>query len=508
EQPVWKDKASLWVAARRTYVDQVLKVVDENLPYYFHDMNAKLILRPSESDRIEIGHYGGEDVLDLFKDKNNDGQGMLTQYNSGSMTQSLKWNHANPNGWRNNLSLFRTNFKYRIKNSFEDYSVSAFSEIEDYGVKLNLSKDSVWTNGTFTTGCEWTRHAISPKVINSRGSISETVKSGSSEGEIANEFAMFVQQEWALGSKWLLNAGVRGSVALVDGKEYIFPEPRISARYNLSDSRAIKFNYSRMVQYMHRISNSGVSTPTDVWYPVTERIRPQTSHQFSVAWQRFLPWKKMFFSVETYYKAMEDLIAYKEGTNLLLSAEFASRLLQGNGRSYGTELLIRKEKGRFTGWISYTLSWSFRQFDEINQGEWFHARYDRRHNGAIVAQYTFARRWAASMIWEYISGARFTPVVGQYVIGAPTLAGVDLVPVFSKINAVKLSDTHRLDLGLKFFNDPSRKFKWTCFVGVYNAYNRASPIGIVIEEQENGKMRYMQPGLFGLLPFASYGIKF
>lgn len=507
-QPLLKDKATFWIAARRTYVDHVMKAIDENLPYYFYDLNGKLIFNPTKSDRIEISHYGGEDVLDLFKDKNRDGNGMLTTYNAQNMTQSLRWNHFNPSGWRTNLAAFRSHFDYRIKNAFEDYSVSAKSKIEDYGAKLSLSKDSIWLNGTLTTGIEWTRHEISPNVINSHGSIAESVKSGSTAGKIANEFALFVQHEWPAHKDLIVNAGLRTSVTLVDNRQYVFPEPRISARYNLGKDRAIKFNYSRMVQYMHRISNAGISTPTDVWYPVTDSIRPQTSHQFAVGWQRFLNYKKLFLNVETYYKSMNDLIAYQEGTNLLLNTDFASKLIQGKGKSYGVEVLLRKDAGKFTGWISYTLSWSWRKFDEVNGGEWFRARYDRRHNGAVIVQYAFAKRWAASMVFEYISGARFTPVVGQYVVGAPNLAGVDLVPVFSKMNAVKLSDSHRLDLGLKFLSKPGRKFQWHCFAGVYNAYNRATPIGIVIEKDDKGNLKYVQPGLFGLLPFISYGFKF
>jgi hypothetical protein len=159
--------------------------------------------------------------------------------------------------------------------------------------------------------------------------------------------------------------------------------------------------------------------------------------------------------------------------------------------------------------LSYTLSWSWRQFDGINQGLWFPSRYDRRHNGAIVAQYAISKRWAASMVWEYISGARFTPIIGQYIIFAPSLTGVDLIPVFSGVNQVKLSDSHRLDVGVKFKSNPERKFQWQWFVGVYNAYNRSNPVGITIEQDENdGSLRYYQPGLFGLLPFISYGFKF
>lgn len=205
---------------------------------------------------------------------------------------------------------------------------------------------------------------------------------------------------------------------------------------------------------------------------------------------------------------MEDLISYEEGTNLLFKSDFESRLIQGTGKAYGSEFLARKETGRLTGWVSYSVSWSWRNYDELYGGKWFRSRYDRRHNGAIVAQYLLGKRWMASVVWEYISGARFTPVVGQHIALAPNGAGLDLIPMFSEINSVKLSDSHRLDLGLKLFSKPDVKFSWNVFVGVYNAYNRATPVGLVIkQDKDDNSLKYSQPGLFGLLPFISYGCK-
>ena len=366
-----------------------------------------------------------------------------------------------------------------------------------------------WGKGTLKAGVDWTRHDVSPNIINTSGTITELLKSSSSTGRVANELAMHVQYEWLPWERWRVNVGLRGSMAIVGSKRYSYPEPRISARFALTEDQALKFNYSRMAQYMHRISNSAVSTPTDIWYPVTDSIRPQTAHQVGVAWQKSFDDQKIFLSVEGYYKTMNQLIGYEEGTNLFLNTDFESSLIQGKGRAYGLEVLLRKDVGKFTGWLSYTLSWSWRQFDEINQGNWFPSRYDRRHNGAIVAQYAFHKRWAVSMVWEFISGARFTPVIGQYVIFAPTLSGVDLIPVYSGINQVKLSDAHRLDLGVKFKSKSEKKFQWHWFAGVYNGYNRTNPIGITIEQDEvDGSLRYRQPGLFGLLPFISYGFKF
>jgi outer membrane receptor protein involved in Fe transport len=350
---------------------------------------------------------------------------------------------------------------------------------------------------------------LNPNVINSIGTIGELLESSSTTGHVANEFAAYTQVGWTPADRWQLGAGLRVSMATVTNKVYVNPEPRVSIRYSLREDQALKLSYARMVQYLHRISYSAVSSPTDIWYPVTGRIRPQTSHQLALGWQQSLLERRAFFSIEGYYKQMNQLIGYEEGTNLFLNNDFEPQLIQGKGKAYGIEVLLRKDLGRFTGWISYTLSWSWRQFDEINQGRWFPSRYDRRHNGAIVMQYRFAERWAASVVWEYISGARFTPIIGQYGIFAPTLTGVDLIPVYSGINQVSLADAHRLDAGIKFRSKSGKRFQWQVFAGVYNAYNRANPVGITIEQdEETGELRYEQPGLFGLIPFVSYGFSF
>ncbi len=508
EQPVAKDRASFWIAGRRTYIDQVIRATGEELPYYFYDFNGKFIFKPTNRDEIQFSHYSGEDLLDLFRDRNGDGDGFLTTYASGNSSQSLRWNKLFNHHWNSAVSLTRTKYRYNILNAFEENELIAQSDIEDYGVRVLLQKDSVG-KGSIKTGVDWTRHKVSPNVINTAGSISELLKSSSTRGRIADEFAFHIQYDWLPVEKIQINSGIRISSAVVLNKNYFFPEPRLSIRYSLHEDEALKFSYSRMVQYMHRISNSAVSSPTDIWYPVTDSIRPQTSHQVALGWQRNLSDENIFLSVEGYYKTMHELVGYEEGTNLFLNTDFESKLIQGRGEAYGVEFLLRKNSGKLTGWVSYTLSWSNRQFDEINGGRWFPSRYDRRHNGAIVAQYAFNKRWAASMVWEYISGSRFTPIIGQYVLLAPTLTGADMIPVYSGINQVKLSASHRLDIGLKFKSKPKRKFQWQWFAGVYNVYNRANPIGINIEQDEvDGSLRYTQPGLFGLIPFLSYGFKF
>lgn len=506
EQPIVKNKASFWLSGRRTYIDQVVKLLDEELPYFFYDLNGKMIITPTPRDKIQLSFYGGKDVLDIFRDRNNDGDGFLTSYTSGNNSQSLKWDRTLSNNWLAQFSVLRTQYEYTIYNAFEDSRLLSASDIEDVGAKVLFTKSNASKN-SILWGIDWTRHKVSPSVFNTSGTIAELFESSSSSGRIAHEVALHGQYEWALNNRWTLNTGLRTSMAVVPNKFYFFPEPRISARYKLGRNEALKLSYSRMAQYIHRISNSAVSSPTDIWYPVTDTIQPQTSHQVSVAWQKYT--RKIYFSVETYYKHMNDLIGFEEGTNLFFNTDFESKLIQGTGLAYGVEFLVKKETGNLTGWLSYTLSWANRKFEDLNNGERFPSRYDRRHNGAIVAQYVLGKRWAFSAVWEFVSGSRFTPVIGQYAISSPTSVGVDLLPVYAPLNSVKLADTHRLDLGIKFKSKAGRKFQSEWFAGVYNAYNRASPIGITVEQDETtGELKYNQPGLFGVIPFISYGFKF
>lgn len=509
EQPLIKNKMSVWVAGRRTYIDRVVSALSNfEVPYFFYDLNGKLIFKPSARDNIQFSHYTGDDVLDYFSDQNNDDDGVTTTFHSGNNSQSLRWDHDWVNGWRSHVTLIRSKYRYTILNSFEENTLTANSDIEDTGAKILVEKDSVWGKATIKAGIDWTHHQLQPNLINTTGAFAEFLQSTDAPGRTANEAAIHVQQEWSPKERWLINTGIRATMGAVTNKVYINPEPRFSARYTVNQSNSLKFSYSRMVQCLHRVSSSAVSTPTDLWYPVTDKVKPQTSHQVSAAWQRFFSTQKVFLGVEVYYKKMNQLVGYEEGTNLFFNNDFESKLIQGKGRAYGAEFLLRKEAGKFTGWISYTLSWSYRQFDGINNGNWFHARYDRRHNGAVVTQYAFAKRWAVSAVWEFISGSRFTPIIGQYAALSPSLTGFDLIPVYAPINSVKLADTHRLDLGIKFKSRPEKKIQWQWFAGVYNAYNRSSPIGVTIELREDGSLGYLQPGLFGSIPFISYGVRF
>ena len=503
-QPVIKNKLDVWVAGRRTYIDQVVRVVGESLPYFFYDLNAKVSYRPSARDYLEFTYYSGQDVLDF---QGSERRNINSDFIIGNRTQTLFWRKSLRRNLHSELNLYGTKFNYTIENTFEDSRLFVNSSIQDWGGKLKMQWDSLGSI-SLSGGLESVHHRVSPNVINTSGEISELLQSSATRPQTSLETSAFVQADGAWQNRWTWSVGFRLSSAWVTNKLYTKPEPRLALRYQISERSAVKASYSRMAQYLHRVSSAAVAFPTDIWYPVTNRVSPQTANQGTLAWQHVIPARGLFVSLEGYYKDMNQLIGYREGTNLFLNTEFEDQLIQGRGRAYGLEFLLKKESGKLTGWISYTLSKSTRQFDEINQGNSFLARYDRRHNGAVVANYQLTGRWSLSAVFEFISGSRFTPVIGQYALPSPTLIGVDLVPVFAPINSVKLADTHRLDLGVKLHGRQRKRWQGEWFAGVYNVYNRAAPIGISIEPNGDGSFRYQQPGLFGLLPFISYGFKF
>ena len=510
DQPIVRDKLSVSVAGRRTYVDQVVRLLGESMPYHFYDLNAKVAWRPSLNDRVEFTHYSGDDVLNFIPGatRNRRLQNTNANFTIGNSSQTLRWDKQLPAGWSTTLMAYRSKFRYTIDNRYEDSRLFTSSDIEDLGGKWIVSSDSL-AGLSLRGGIDLVRHQVSPNIISTTGEIAELLESSTTEARRAWEVSAFSQVNGGFKKRWRWSLGIRVSSAFLEQKTYINPEPRISLRYALNDQTTIKASYSRMAQYLHRVSSAAVAFPTDIWYPVTDQVKPQRSDQWSLALQHYLPQAGVFLSVEGYYKTLDNLIGYREGANLFVKRDFEEQLVQGEGRSYGTELLVKKETGRLTGWISYTLSWSERRFDELNGGEWFYARYDRRHNIAVVGNYRFARKWSFSAVWEFISGSRFTPIVGRYTVPAPSLAGVSLIPVYAPLNSVKLADTHRLDLGIKF--KPSRigkRFQGEWFFGVYNVYNRATPVAIAIVANGDGTFRYEQPGVFGFLPFISYGFTF
>ena len=263
-----------------------------------------------------------------------------------------------------------------------------------------------------------------------------------------------------------------------------------------------------MRQYMHLVSSSTVALPTDLWYPVTSLVKPQTSHQVAGGYSCFLRKLKTYLSFESYYKLMQNLTEYKEGANLLFNAEFETELLQGNGESYGLEFLVKRDGGRWNGWVGYTLSWSRRFFDELNAGNSYWARYDRRHSFSVVQNFKINKRWHFSSVWVYSSGSRFTPQTGLYAMPNASLTGIDWIPVYTGRNSVSMSPSHRMDINFVWQSKETKRFRGEWHFGAYNLYNRATPWRIELETNDDGGFKYTQPGLFGFIPSIAYNFDF
>lgn len=517
EGPIVKEKASFLLSGRRTYIDQVFKVAGSALPYYFYDLNAKVNFEISENDRIFFSGYFGEDVLEL-KDqvKQEDGDGgdepfeggeLRFGFNVGNFTQTLRWNHVFGPKLFSNLSLIHTSFDYDIKGEFLDNSVLVKSSIRDLGGKLDFHYYRSDLQD-YQFGVAVTNHDFRPNIISTSGEISEEL--ASREGRLQNnqEIGVYGNARYDLPEQSLrADVGIRISGSVVPGKVYMAPEPRVSFRYRVSDQSALKTGYSKMYQYMHRLSSSSVALPTDLWYPVSKAVKPQSSDQFVLGYEHLLE-PTTLMSLEVYYKSMNNLIEYREGTNLLFNDNFEKKLIQGNGESYGLELLVKKDEGRLTGWIGYTLSWSTRTFDDTRGGDRFWARYDRRHNIGLVSTYKLNKRWTFATIWEYASGSWFTPLIGQYFVPNAALTSIDVIPVFSEKNDVRLSASHRLDVSFVRRTNQKGRFKREWHFGVYNFYNRAAPYLVEVTPDGTGGYKYTQPGLFGAIPYISFNFRF
>ncbi|MDZ4823136.1 MAG: carboxypeptidase-like regulatory domain-containing protein [Flavobacteriales bacterium] len=519
EGPIEQDTSSFMIAARRTYIDQMFKLVGGFLPYYFYDLNLKANRWMGPKDRIFFSSYFGNDVLRFDDNDVETDEADTTEqspfgfgFRLGNFTNTLRWNHLYSDKIFSNLSLIHTKFDYDIFGKFDENNILIKSDVRDIGVKADVDYFRS-DDHHIKFGGQLTQHIFKPNVVSTAGEISEFLESREGGALLSTEWALYAASEKDFKEGlWKLFTGIRTSGSFVSKKMYAGIEPRVAVRYMLDEFSSLKFGYSRMKQYMHLVSSSSVALPTDLWYPVTENIKPQRSDQLVLAYNRFLEKANLTIEAEAYYKWMQNLIEYREGANLILNDNFESELLQGRGDSWGFEFLVQRQEGRLNGWISYTLSWATRGFEELNGGETFWAKYDRRHNVSVVATYNLSKRWDFSAVWVYNTGSRFTAQVGQYVVPNSTFTGVDLIPVYTERNAVSMSPSHRLDINfvLKPRPDKPKKFKSEWHFGCYNFYNRAAPYRINVVPNTDGSLgyHYEQPGLFGFIPSVAYNFSF
>ncbi len=509
QSPFANGKGTVMLSGRRTYIDQVASLVGENIPYYFYDINGKVGYKLNDKNTLWYSLYFGEDILDVAEEGDGEAFNSNFGYDKFNFTQSLRWNTVYSGKLYSDISLVNTLFSYNINGRFDENELNVQSNILDIGLKPKFTYRRN-RNHTIEYGSDIIFRQFTPNIINTSGEISAFLQNNEGPKIDNLEYAVYgVSKHKFLDGLLAVDYGLRLSGSVAGGTNYLGFEPRLASRYTINDNNALKLSYSRMRQYLHRVSSASVVLPTDLWYPVTENVRPMTADQVAIGFDHLFPRIKTTATIEGYYKFMQDVIEYREGANLILNNDFEDELLQGRGDAYGTEFLLKKRRGNLTGWLGYTLSWSTRQFNELNNGKQFWARYDRRHDFSSTISYDIFKRLSVSAIWVYSSGPRFTAQTGQYIIPNPTLTGIDIVPIYSERNAISLSPSHRLDVNIII--RPNSKFggrwqgEWN--IGAYNVYNRAAPYQVQIETTSTG-YQYIQPGLFGFLPYFSYNFKF
>lgn len=523
EGPIQRDKSSFIVSGRRTYADLITRGInranadnpDYNpIPdYYFYDLNTKVNFTLSEKDRLYLSGYFGRDVFTFQNETFN------FLFDWGNATGTTRWNHVYGPKLFSNATFTFSDYRYRIRNALQGFSFSLGSNVIDANTKVDFYYQPN-NQHTIRFGANATYHEFQVARLKF-GSDDGRINFESGQGFDGMEYGLYFSDEWAATDRLKVNYGARLSAWQNNPAFYANFEPRVAANYSLTDNWSVKGSYARMNQYVHLLASSGLSLPTDIWYPSTERIKPEVSDQIAVGTQ-YLFNKKWLVTWEAWYKWLQNQVDFIDGAELFGNNELEGELAIGKGFAYSPlELEIEKKEGRLTGWIGYTLAWVQRgEFEDINGGAYFPPRFDTRHNLSIVAMYELARKWQVTATWVYTSGyvtwlplGRFT---FQDVPGAPFQP---VVPVYGDRNTFRYPAYMRLDLGI-VYKWKTRRSEQDLTLSIYNATDRRNPYFIYIEPElekvgQDGvtievptAIRAKQVSLFPVLPSLTWNFKF
>lgn len=530
--PIVKDKASFIVSGRRTYVDALAKPFISKSSefygsgYYFYDFNAKVNYRFSPKDRLYLSGYFGRDVFTFHNAR----RSFNARIPWGNSTATLRWNHVFGPKLFSNTTLVYNDYKFSFGAAQNDFELQLSSGIRDGNAKIDFDYYPS-PRHKVKFGGQTTYHKFIPNVVNGRQD-SVVFNPPNEDVKYALENGVYIQDDWDVSNRLKVNYGLRWSSFSQIGpytkytrdenqnaldsthyssfetiRNYQGLEPRLTFRYGINDRTSVKGSVTRNFQFIHLVSNSGTTLPTDLWVPSTFRVRPQISWQYAAGLFRNFRDNQYETSLEVYYKTMQNQIEYKEGyTPGLTDPEHD--FVFGKGWSYGTELFINKVRGRLTGWIGYTLSWTWRQFPQLNGGEKFPAKYDRRHDMSVVATYELSPKWKVGAVFVYGTGNATSLPERFYIVN-----GV-LTQEYSKVNQYRLDSYHRVDLSATY--TPSRfknkKIRSYWVFSIYNVYSRLNPYFIYYDQTGNPfdgslKVEARQVSLFPILPSVTWNFR-
>ncbi len=531
EGPLFSNKTTFIISGRRSYFDlysgtlKRLGQLDEDFPrYYFYDLSARIAHTFSEYDKIYLNIYRGRDhirnnseystikgISEILSESFNETSGW------GNLVGSLRWNHTFNSGIFANTTIAISSYDYFTLNKYNGvlkdtltdktlkkiYRASYKSTISDLIIKTDFEyKLSNYQKLLFGAG--GTMHMFSPGessyIMNDEELKEKSDTSYLNKLIRAGEFYIYVEDEVNATKKLMINIGLRLSGFMSGTKGYLNPEPRISANYSLSPKLAFKIGYSRMVQYLHLLSTSGLTMPTDIWVPALDGLQPLKSDQINVGFSYYFH-ETALLRVEAYRKWLNNTTDFKNRVSLLSeTSPWYEKTTQGHGNARGIEVSLEKQEGHFTGSVNYTLSTSDRNYKDLNYGNSFPFRYHRLHDFNISINYQFSKKWDISALWSYGTGYPVTLPVEQYT---PSMEIVhQLVYYYPSINNYKLPDYHRLDIGIHY-KTTNRLGENYLSLDIFNAYNRKNVINMYAQGPYF-KYSYLLP----FIPSVTYTLKF
>ena len=531
EGPIVKNKSSFIVSGRRTYIDILskpfLKDDMKGNGYYFYDLTAKANYKFSDKDRLYLSGYFGKDVFNFSSPNSSFG----IEIPWGNTTTSLRWNHLFNDKLFLNTSFIYSDYLFQlgIEQSLFEFKLS--TQITDWNTKVDFTYLPNLRH-SIKFGTQYTYHTFMPASVS--GQSGETIFSPETIfKQYANEGSLYFSDDYELSDRIKLNFGGRftafqhgGHIAVLDmiGNElkqnkddqYRHFEPRLSARYSINPTTSVKSSYTKNYQYIHLASLGGMSMPMDLWLPSSAIIKPTEGVQYTTGIFKNFKDNIIETSVELYYKEMENLIEYKEGSFPEDNANGPQDelLAFGEGKSYGAEFFVKKSVGKTTGWIGYTYSHTFRTFPDVNNGEQYPAKYDRRHDFSAVATHKLNDKWTFSSIFVYATGSAITIPIERYVIDG------NIYTEFSTKNGYRMDAYHRLDISATYTPKPHKKYQSSWNFSIYNVYNRLNPYFIYLDIEdtttdgsgslENGGLtpKASQVSLFPIIPSITWNFKF
>lgn len=542
EGPVIKDTCSLILSGRRTYLDVLTRPfikgsAFDGTGYFFYDFNAKINYRLSNRDQLFLSGYFGKDVFSF----NSAEAGFNTSIPWGNAMGSLRWNRILNDRMFLNVGATYSEYTFSFTAGQEEFEFGFESGIKDLAGRTEWS---FYPNSRHVIkgGIDYVHHDFIPTDFSARSGDTE-FDTGTSEQTFSHEAGVYLQDDFDITETVRLHAGLRWSGFWHVGPFTRYPmdtpgtstqsvteyapgelvqfyegwEPRLALRMTTGPRSSVKAGYSENYQYVHLTSLGTSSLPGDIWIPSSDRVKPQWGRQASLGYFKTMGDEENWeASIEGYWKDLENLVAYAENTNPEdnIGDNVDNNLVFGEGSSYGVETFIKKRQGQFTGWIGYTWSKTERQFDDLNMGSIFPAKYDRRHDLSIVLDYTLSKAWRFGGAFVYATGNSLTLPVQRYIFEGR------ITDIYGARNGYRMAPYHRADVSATYTKDPAKSKKkrdlhvessWT--FGVYNLYNRLNPYFIYFSnEGDLGTgtldLQANQVSLFPIIPSVTWNFKF